>query len=192
MFLAPENLWFEQRIPQDAFHVAEKDSTHLDLYDTCVQYKSWRFSSVVSLLEVVAALRNLCLSSLWCLSWDIPPRTPSTMSYLVSIYIPLFFPSQIESSFRDWGLMNLCVSSSQHNVWHMEVFTYFSSELIKKTTNQLIKTSPPIQYNYSNWWKFEKELEVPQIPESSINSINNKNLQLYKETSQRSGSQKEI
>lgn len=39
MFLASENLWLEQRIPQDAIQVAEKDSTPLDLYDTRVQYK---------------------------------------------------------------------------------------------------------------------------------------------------------
>lgn len=65
----------------------------------------------------------------------------------IYFYSP-FFPTQIESFFRDWGLMNLCVSSSQHNVWHMEVFTYFSSELMKTTPYQIIKTSS-IQYNYS-------------------------------------------
>lgn len=77
------------------------------------------------------------LSPFWYLSWG---SSQDTKSYPYLFIFPLF-PTQIESSFRDWGLMNLCVSNYQHNVWHMEVFTYFSSELMKTTTYQLIKTS---------------------------------------------------
>lgn len=108
---------------------------NLVLYSYTVPEK---ISSVVCLLEVAAAaLRNLCLSPFWYLSWG---SSQDTKSYPYLFIFPLF-PTQIESSFRDWGLMNLCVSNYQHNVWHMEVFTYFSSELMKTTTYQLIKTS---------------------------------------------------
>lgn len=94
--------------------------------------------------------------------------------FIIYLYSPLF-PQP------NWKLLQgleshepLCFYFPAQCLAHGGIYIFFkwiNKENYKPTHKNL---PPPLQYNYSNWWKFEKELEVPQIPEFSINSINNK------------------
>lgn len=142
MLLAPENLWLEQRISQDVFWVAEKDSIPLGWESCMILVRSTREELRIQLTSLSS--RSCCCAKkpVFVLSLvSFMGHTSQDTNYYVlfDIYLhsPLF-PPKLKALSRLGSHEPLCFQFPAQCLAHGGIYIFF----MKTTTYQLIKTSP--------------------------------------------------